>query len=295
MPARIVDGDALWRSDKLAQVQPPQYRAEYANMIPLALADGWFECNPRRVWADVYSYNRPDITLEMVEDILKEFERVNLLSRKSDEKGKVWGYWVGIEKRLPCESQRERYKQAKPVVSNDLPVAVADSGVYQDNISARRDLDKSKLGIGREVATATTATSPEEAFSQAKRIYRRYVGKTFGSLGPRGSQWADLVRKHGEDVVTAVGLWAQESGKSLRNVGWPLAVFLKNSEEYLEAVRMQRDDAQKADAERAIEQAAIAQGDAAHAEKEAEIAARRAEEDKIRARVEANPDALFGG
>ena len=32
MPKRVADGDALWRSDKFNQIEPPSYRAEYANL-----------------------------------------------------------------------------------------------------------------------------------------------------------------------------------------------------------------------------------------------------------------------
>ena len=32
MPKRVVDGDALWRSDKLSQIELPSHRAEYANL-----------------------------------------------------------------------------------------------------------------------------------------------------------------------------------------------------------------------------------------------------------------------
>ena len=32
MPKRIVDGDALWRSDKLNEIELPSYRSEYANL-----------------------------------------------------------------------------------------------------------------------------------------------------------------------------------------------------------------------------------------------------------------------
>ena len=107
MPKRILDGEGVWRSDKLARVEPSWMRAEYANLIPLALANGVFEANPRRIWSQAYSYNRTDITLSDVEKILNEFERVKLLFRWSDEAGKVWGYWIGIEKpgRLPGQSR----------------------------------------------------------------------------------------------------------------------------------------------------------------------------------------------
>jgi hypothetical protein len=32
MPKRVVDGDALWSSDKLNQIEPPSNCAEYANL-----------------------------------------------------------------------------------------------------------------------------------------------------------------------------------------------------------------------------------------------------------------------
>lgn len=31
MPKRVIDGEGLWRSDKLARVEPASRRAEYAN------------------------------------------------------------------------------------------------------------------------------------------------------------------------------------------------------------------------------------------------------------------------
>ena len=59
MPKRIVHGEGVWRSEKLSKVEPEWVRAEYANWLPLSLANGVFECAPRRVWAEVYSFNRP--------------------------------------------------------------------------------------------------------------------------------------------------------------------------------------------------------------------------------------------
>ena len=108
MPKRVVDGDALWSSAKLSQVEPLAYRAEYANLIPLALANGSFEADPRLVWKTVYAYNRPDITPDVVREILAEFERVGILFRWRDERGVVWGFWINIDKpgRLPGESRR---------------------------------------------------------------------------------------------------------------------------------------------------------------------------------------------
>jgi hypothetical protein len=75
MPKRVIDGEGVWRSDKFTQVEPPSFRAEYTNLLPLALANGSFEVNARCIWSTVYSYNRPDITIAHVEQILAEFER----------------------------------------------------------------------------------------------------------------------------------------------------------------------------------------------------------------------------
>jgi hypothetical protein len=106
MPKRIVDGEGIWKSDKIAQVELPLYRAEFANLLQLALANGSFECNARAIWTTCYGYNRPDVTPEDVAAILDEFERVKLLFRWTVS-GKTWGFWVGIDKpgRLPSEAR----------------------------------------------------------------------------------------------------------------------------------------------------------------------------------------------
>lgn len=116
MPKRVIHGEGVWRSDKLKRVEPEWVRAEYANLIPLALANGVFEANPARIWADVYSYNRPDVKPSDVEQILNSLEAGKLLFRWTATDGKVWGYWVGIEKpgRLPGKSRRGRNEVIGP-------------------------------------------------------------------------------------------------------------------------------------------------------------------------------------
>jgi hypothetical protein len=117
MPKRILDGEGLWFSKKLSRVQPPSFRPEYANMLPLALANGTFECSPREVWSKVYSFNRPEIKPETVSKILDEFEHQKLLFRWLDETGREWGYWVGIEKRgrLPSDSRQKDGHEKKGI------------------------------------------------------------------------------------------------------------------------------------------------------------------------------------
>lgn len=148
MPKRIIDGDALWRSDKLARVEPPCYRAELANLIPLALANGVFECNARLVWSRCYAYNRPDVSLETVEKMLGEFERVGILIRWSDDTGKTWGYWVGIHKpgRLPSSSRQSKKHEA----IGPTPPAHLLSGqpMVSHNVANGEDGIGSGFGVG---------------------------------------------------------------------------------------------------------------------------------------------------
>ena len=110
MPKRIVDGDAIWTSNRIKTIMPVKFRAEYANLLPLALANGVFECDPYLIWTKVYSFNRPDISADDVKALLDEYERVGLVFRFGEREAKEWGFFVGIDKtgRLPPPTQRER-------------------------------------------------------------------------------------------------------------------------------------------------------------------------------------------
>ena len=163
MPKRIIDGEALWQSDKLGQVKPVRFRAEYANLIPLALANGSFECNSRAIWAKVYATNRPDITVDDVSQILDEFERVTMLIRWQED-GKVWGYWIGIDKlgRLPKQSAiKKKHYVLGPEPPGMLLSSVATVG--------RQCGDNGAVGIGIGSGIGKTITSTPEASSAALR------------------------------------------------------------------------------------------------------------------------------
>ena len=114
MPKRIVDGDALWLSEKIRSL-PEEYRLHYANWLPLAEANGVFEADIYRIQAKVYAYMMPEIDPEMVNKILKAFTDAGLL-KVWREDNKNWGYFVGIEKsgRLPALGHLSRYKNLPP-------------------------------------------------------------------------------------------------------------------------------------------------------------------------------------
>lgn len=143
MPKRLVDGDAIWTSDKLALVEPPKFRAEYANMLPLAMANGSFECTPAKVYRLAYACNRPDVTLQDVTAILDEFERVRMLFRWTTSDGKTWGFWVGIDKpgRLPKGNEYAHAKKGENVPEKELAAFLG-----------RPEDDRDMTGQGPQVA-----------------------------------------------------------------------------------------------------------------------------------------------
>ena len=115
MPNRLVHGERVWRSEKLLEVEPESFRAEFANLLPLALANGVFECNARKIFSDVYSFNRSSFAVQDVDAVLAEFERVKLLFRwKDTATGKTHGFWTGIRNGgllpSPEECCAKRYK-----------------------------------------------------------------------------------------------------------------------------------------------------------------------------------------
>ncbi len=152
MPKRIIDGEGLWRSDKLAKIAHAWIKAEYANLVPLALANGSFEANPRRIWSTVYSYNRPEITLEQVEEVLAEFERVKLLFRWTDgATGKQWGYFIGIEKpgRLPAPSRlRQGHEILGPQPPKELLQKFLSDPETTGQLMATQPVTNGSIGFG---------------------------------------------------------------------------------------------------------------------------------------------------
>lgn len=255
MPKRLVDGEALWRSDKLAQVQPLEFRAEYANLIPLAKADGSFEASPRRVWSDVYSYNRPDITVDLVEEILDAFEKVGMISRKSDENGKVWGKFIGIEARLPSESTKDRYSKGKAILFNDTTESRLDHEEVM--IESRQDHDQVMLGlvrfgIGLDSNRSGAVAASEPIFQEGmypsknpKRLHKNIVEswqkiKGISAVARYPSRypqkWEEICENHSGDlIIPAFELWAKEEGIYLQTE-YPVADFLKVSGKYMDRI-----------------------------------------------------------
>jgi hypothetical protein len=154
VPKRVLDGEALWLSDKLRKLSE-KIRPEFANLIPLALANGSFECDPRKIWSRVYSYNRPDVTVQFVEQMLDEFESAKILFRWKDGHGVTWGYWIGIDKpgRLPSGTDQKHGAKGATVpqdaLKSFLSDLVATSPVNEESAASHIPVsDRSGFGSG---------------------------------------------------------------------------------------------------------------------------------------------------
>ena len=187
MAKRIVDGAGVWRSDKLARVEPEWVRAEYANLLPLALANGVFELNSRRIWSDVYSYNRPTITVEKVENIiLPAFQHVGMLFTWIAE-GKLWGFWTGIKKqgRLPSQSRLDKRHESvgpeppadelakylesmngQPVVSQGLANGCPGSGSGSGSLLSQEKASCDQIGSSKKAKKETKDLQYSEGASR---------------------------------------------------------------------------------------------------------------------------------
>jgi hypothetical protein len=175
MAKRVVDGEGIWRSEKIARVQPPSFRAEYTNLLPLANANGTFECDPRRIWSQVYSFNRPDITEQNVREILDEFDRTGLLFRFCEENtGKMWGFWIGIDRpgRLPSAS---RLKNRHEILGPTPPQEALQKYVASHRLANGQPMAALGFGLGfglgsgsseaKNASDSSCPASPDEGVS----------------------------------------------------------------------------------------------------------------------------------
>jgi len=130
MPKRVIDGDALWLSEKVKKL-PEKYRLHYANWLPLAEANGVFEADIDRIHTKVYAFLCPSINRQSVKTLLHLLVQVGLLKIWSED-GKTWGYFVGIEKpgRLPSIKHLERYSNLppNPPIEDDSRTSPGQSG-----------------------------------------------------------------------------------------------------------------------------------------------------------------------
>jgi hypothetical protein len=158
VPIRLVDGEGIWESDKLAGCRD-EFVPHYALLLPLALANGSFECNPVDITRRVYGKVMPSITRDQVELILAEFQRAKLLFTWRTPDEKLWGYWTGIERRLPAQShvRRGNYGIGAPV-----PVGPLAEFLGREVEDLRWQLGMTAAVVDRQGVSARAGEGPND-------------------------------------------------------------------------------------------------------------------------------------
>lgn len=235
MPKRILDGERLWTSSKLKQVKI-QFRAEYANLHPLAEANGSFECDPEQIHVKVYAYNRPDVTPKMVVQILDEFERVGMLHRW-EERGKTWGYWNGIEKPGLLPSKSAKLRRDYHIEAPDLPHGVP-MGETRDHTSGLGvGFGIGRVGVRVQQKSGTTKQLLKQLPTIFKNKFKIGLGKIYVEKELRS-----LVEEHGaNNVIAAFELWCEHNPNPPSK---PASEFVRVAESYLteDAVAVEAPD-----------------------------------------------------
>jgi hypothetical protein len=194
MPKRIIDGEAVWSSDKLAACEL-WARREYPWLYPLADANGCFEItNLRVIWGKVAAI-RPDLTQQRLQEVFEQFTRHGLLFTWS-KNGKRYGHWTRSEGRLPPRSERSRHKSLAPdIPAGELAKYLKSYGINEVSnthdpgldlgldLGLVRDLDLVEVEEQRKIAAAAFAAigfdlGPfgQPAFQEVWT--RRFKGKT---------------------------------------------------------------------------------------------------------------------
>lgn len=223
MPKRIIDGEAMWSSTKLAAC-PEWARVEYAWLYPLADCNGSFEITSLRAIHARVSIVRPRLVLGKIQRTLEEFARHGLLYIW-EENGKRYAHWTNSELpgRLPKSSDRYKYQKLAPPVQQDkLGAYIAQySALLSPQRGANGDADRAHgfgvgfglgegigegegFGVGApKIAAQDTAAKPAAAslppsskIPQAKPAYVADPDESLRSEAER--QKADQYKKFGK-------------------------------------------------------------------------------------------------
>jgi hypothetical protein len=183
VPARVLDFEAIWTSDKIAACRE-DVRVEYVWFYGLADANGSFEINLRSIWSRL-SAIRPKLTIRKIEQILNEFEARGLLFTWIDPLGKKFGHWVGSERRgrLPKPSERHKFKIFTP----DVPI---------EGLAAFE---------ARFASRPTSRSTSRPTSRSTSRPTSRSTSHTGLGLGLGGGSGAGLGARDGEGVGRGVG------------------------------------------------------------------------------------------
>jgi hypothetical protein len=222
VPKRIVDGEALWKSAKLARV-PREFRPEYSWLVPLALGNGVFQCDPRLVRARCYSVNRAEVTLEIVKEILAALALAGLLFRWQEPDGTWWGCLTELRRPglLPPPSRlKKRHYTCGPEPPPELLAQFEAAHAADGQPAVTQQPADGEKPNGHAVLAAGTPTKPPENSGD--------ISPTVDDLMPLAEHLADLLGlptspKQLSAIIAAIHAKAAATGMSIEDAYGRLA------------------------------------------------------------------------
>lgn len=208
-------------SEKFWRLKSHESRLVYISMILNADDTGRVECDH----LSVKSYSpRWYLSTTSASSAIQALVKVGLI-RRFQESGKWYAEIFGFK-----QSQSNH----SVTVENNTNMLYSENLEVQQKSSVSKDTDLSK-----SVSSFKNLDDTDSVFMEAKKKFRRQIGKNLGSLGTRKNEWSGLVRREGaEIVVLALSIWGRENADFVKTLNFPLAHFLKNSGEYIEAAKM---------------------------------------------------------
>lgn len=111
MPKRIIDGEALWTSQRVKRLKP-ENRLHYPYWIAMTWFNGVMEADMEAVRSKCYSYMFPEVTVDRIADIFADFVDTGLVGTWEQD-GRTYAYFRGSDatgRTLP-PSEKKNYKQ----------------------------------------------------------------------------------------------------------------------------------------------------------------------------------------
>ena len=92
------------------------------------------------------------------------------------------------------------------------------------------------------VCDSQKPVSAEKIYAEARRMFRRIIGKNLGSLGGRERDWEGLVAREGQNILAAIEVWCKDHKDFLKECRWPLAHFLKNASMFIDDAKVDKEE-----------------------------------------------------
>lgn len=173
MPKRVIDGEAVWASDKIAACVhelPASTGVYYPWFYPLADVNGSFECTSTRVIHGRIALQLPFLTLAHTELVLHDFHQNGLLFVWVKE-GKRWAHWTKSEEKSSVpKSQRDRYRPTAPPVPQKEYAAYLENPHSQSPVFMRVSATIAIHSVNPDAVLSESRVNPDAVLSPPAKL-----------------------------------------------------------------------------------------------------------------------------